>query len=89
MNYIDSTELSSFVSQARLLIGPIHKRQLLLDKHYSLSIFKRIDELGSEPLILQSLLLQNSLGLLQELHSRRKNDHRVSFEQKYFYGVRA
>ncbi len=89
MTYIDSTELNSFVSQARLIIGPIHQRQLLLNKSYSLRIFKQIDAQGCEQLILQSLKLQNSLGLLRDLHNRRKNDQKSYSEHKYFHGARA
>lgn len=76
--------LSKFSVAARKVIGSINSAKLIRDSQYAKEIFQRVDEVGDEELILLSLDLQNTLGLLSSVLS----DTAPVIEKKYVYGAR-
>lgn len=76
--------LSKFSVAARKVIGSINSAKLIRDSQYAKEIFQQVDEMGDEELILLSLDLQNTLGLL----SSTLSDTAPVAEKKYVYGAR-
>ncbi len=76
--------LSKFSVAARKVIGSINSAKLIRDNQYAKEIFQQVDEMGDEELILLSLDLQNTLGLL----GSTLTDEAPVIEKKYVYGAR-
>jgi ACT domain-containing protein len=76
--------LSKFSVAARKVIGSINSAKLIRDSQYAKEIFQQVDEMGDEELILLSLDLQNTLGLL----TSTLTDTASVVEKKYVYGAR-
>ena len=76
--------LSKFSVAARKVIGSINSAKLIRDSQYAKEIFQQVDEMGDEELILLSLDLQNTLGLLTSTLA----DSAPVVEKKYVYGAR-
>ena len=76
--------LSKFSVAARKVIGSINSAKLIRDSQYAKEIFQQVDEMGDEELILLSLDLQNTLGLL----TSTLTDTAPVVEKKYVYGAR-
>lgn len=76
--------LSKFSVAARKVIGSINSAKLIRDSQYAKEVFQQVDEMGDEELILLSLDLQNTLGLL----SSALSDTAPVAEKKYVYGAR-
>lgn len=76
--------LSKFSVAARKVIGSINSAKLIRDSQYAKEVFQQVDEMGDEDLILLSLDLQNTLGLL----ASTLTDEAPVAEKKYVYGAR-
>jgi hypothetical protein len=76
--------LSKFTVSARKVIGSVNPSKLISDKHYATEIFWKVHQLGDEVLILQSLDLQNQLGMFTAVAPAAVP---IS-EKKYTYGAR-
>ena len=76
--------LSKFSVAARKVIGSINSAKLIRDSQYAKEVFQQVDEIGDEELILLSLDLQNTLGLL----TSTLNDAAPVAEKKYVFGAR-
>lgn len=79
--------LSKFSVAARKFIGSVNSAKMIRDSHYASDIFQQIDEIGDEELILLSLDLQNTLGLLKLPDIEKEATHEVS-KEKYVFGAR-
>jgi Skp family chaperone for outer membrane proteins len=76
--------LSKFSVAARKVIGSINSAKLIRDSQYAKEVFQQVDEIGDEELILLSLDLQNTLGLL----TSKLTDAAPVAEKKYVFGAR-
>jgi hypothetical protein len=76
--------LSKFSVAARKVIGSINSAKLIRDSQYAKEVFQQVDEIGDEELILLSLDLQNTLGLL----TSTLTDAAPVAEKKYVFGAR-
>ena len=76
--------LSKFSVAARKTIGAVNPAKLVRDRQYAAEIFEQVSELGDEELMLLSLDLQQTLGLLTA------NVEEVAPEpqKKYMFGAR-
>jgi len=81
--------LSKFTVAARKVIGSVNPSKLIKDKHYATEVFWKVDQLGDEALILQSLDLQNRLGLLTPVSTELIPAATIPVaEKKYIFGAR-
>jgi len=76
--------LSKFSVAARKVVGSINPAKMIRDRTYAIEIFQQVDELGDEELILLSLDLQNTLGLL----GAAIDEVAPVAEKKYVFGAR-
>lgn len=79
--------LSKFSVAARKTVGSVNSAKMIRDSEYAMGIFRQIDEIGDEELLLLSLDLQNMLGLLK-LPEIEKASSRESTTEKYVFGAR-
>ncbi len=75
--------LSKFSVAARKFVGSVNSAKMIRDNHYASEIFKQIDEVGDEELILLSLDLQMMLGLLKPSEVEKETS-----SEKYMFGAR-
>lgn len=85
--------LSKFSVSARKVIGSVNPAKLINDSGYSTEIFQKVAEFGDEELIILSLEVQTTLGLVAA--TAATNTAKVvsikpakEAEEKYIYGAR-
>ncbi len=85
--------LSKFSVAARKIIGSVNPAKLINDSGYSTEIFQKVAEFGDEELIVLSLEVQTTLGLVSAIAA--ENTTKIASiksvkptEEKYIYGVR-
>lgn len=85
--------LSKFCVAARKVIGSVNPAKLINESGYSTEIFQKVAEFGDEELIVLSLEVQTTLGLLSTVAA--ENATKIAsikpaknIEEKYIYGVR-
>ena len=86
--------LSKFSVSARKVIGSVNPAKLINDSGYSAEIFQKVAEFGDEELIILSLEVQTTLGLVLPPAVAENTAKVVSIkpaklaEEKYIYGAR-
>jgi hypothetical protein len=84
--------LSKFSVSARKVIGSVNPAKLINDSGYSTEIFQKVAEFGDEELIILSLEVQTTLGLVAATASAGNATKVVPIkpvaEEKYIYGAR-
>ena len=84
--------LSKFSVSARKVIGSVNPAKLINDSGYSTEIFQKVAEFGDEELIILSLEVQTTLGLVAATTAAGNTTKVVPIkpasEEKYIYGAR-
>jgi hypothetical protein len=84
--------LSKFSVSARKVIGSVNPAKLINDSGYSTEIFQKVAEFGDEELIILSLEVQTTLGLVAATaaagNATKVVPIKPSAEEKYIYGAR-
>lgn len=83
--------LSKFSVSARKVIGSVNPAKLINDSGYSTEIFQKVAEFGDEELIILSLEVQTTLGLVAATASANTTkvvSIKPATEEKYIYGAR-
>jgi hypothetical protein len=86
--------LSKFSVSARKVIGSVNPAKLINDREYCTEIFQKVAEFGDEELIILSLEVQTTLGLVAETVTGQNTAKILSIkppkadEEKYIYGAR-
>ena len=84
--------LSKFSVSARKVIGSVNPAKLINDSGYSTEIFQKVAEFGDEELIILSLEVQTTLGLVAATAAAGNTTKVVPIkpaaEEKYIYGAR-
>jgi hypothetical protein len=84
--------LSKFSVSARKVIGSVNPAKLINDSGYSTEIFQKVAEFGDEELIILSLEVQTTLGIVAATaaagHATKVVPIKPASEEKYIYGAR-
>ena len=80
--------LSKFSVAARKVIGSVNPAKLINDSDYSAEIFQKVAEFGDEELIILSLEVQTTLGIVSDDSKIATIKPAKVVEEKYIYGVR-
>ena len=82
--------LSKFSVSARKVIGSVNPAKLINDSGYSTEIFQKVAEFGDEELIILSLEVQTTLGLVAATaaNTTKAVPLKPAAEEKYIYGAR-
>ena len=80
--------LSKFSVAARKVIGSVNPAKLINDSDYSAEIFQKVAEFGDEELIILSLEVQTTLGIVADDSKIATIKPAKVVEEKYIYGVR-
>lgn len=82
--------LSKFSVSARKVIGSVNPAKLINDVGYSTEIFQKVAEFGDEELIILSLEVQTTLGLVAATagNTTKVVPIKPAAEEKYIYGAR-
>ena len=83
--------LSKFSVSARKVIGSVNPAKLINDNGYSAEIFQKVAEFGDGELIVLSLEVQTTLGLIAATAAANTTKIvpiKPATEEKYIYGAR-
>ncbi len=85
--------LSKFSVASRKVIGSVNPAKLINDSDYSTEVFQKVAEFGDEELIMLSLEVQTTLGLVTNAVTENSTKAATMkpikpVEEKYIYGVR-